>query len=128
MFWDSVLPFLLVSLFNLHLILIDNFCCLILFKKGQTVKSFKINSRVEAKFKGKGKRYYPGTIVGVNRVQNCYGVDYDDDNEDQDLSHRFTQKLRDNNSGAFNKNVVCAHIKIEAKIEVNLHNTRCVGL
>ena len=45
----------------------------------------KVGDRVEAKYRGRGRRWYKGTIV---KIQNgdLYDVDYDDGDRDRSLS------------------------------------------
>lgn len=46
---------------------------------------FQIGDRIEAKFKGRGRRYYKGKIVGV-QDDGSYDIDYDDGDKDRGLS------------------------------------------
>jgi len=50
-----------------------------------TSRAFNVGDRIEAKFKGKGKRYYKGKIVGVHD-DGSYDIDYDDGDKDRGLS------------------------------------------
>ena len=51
----------------------------------ETKASLKVGDRVEAKYRGRGRRWYKGTIV---KIQNgdLYDVDYDDGDRDRSLS------------------------------------------
>mmetsp|Transcript_16789 Transcript_16789/g.35319 ORF Transcript_16789/g.35319 Transcript_16789/m.35319 type:complete len:465 (+) Transcript_16789:138-1532(+) len=53
---------------------------------------YQIGDRVEAKYRGKGRRYYKGTIVGV-QSEGLYNIKYDDGDKDCDLSDEFIRLL-----------------------------------
>ncbi|KAL7544846.1 hypothetical protein ACHAWF_008207 [Thalassiosira exigua] len=55
--------------------------------------TFEVGDRVEAKYKGKGRRYYPGTVVGAQQLEGRYDVDYDDGDVDRGLSGAFVRRL-----------------------------------
>ena len=54
---------------------------------------FEIGERIEAKYKGRGKIYYPGTIINVHPLGNRYDIDYDDSDQDRGLSVVFIRGL-----------------------------------
>lgn len=62
-------------------------------KKSSTSPALKVGDRIEAKYHGKGRRYYPGEIVGVDSDESRYDVDYDDGDKDRGLSGRHVRKL-----------------------------------
>ena len=45
----------------------------------------KVGDRVEAKYRGRGRRWYKGTIVNIQNG-DLYDVDYDDGDRDRSLS------------------------------------------
>lgn len=51
-----------------------------------------IGDRVEAKFRGRGSRYYQGTIKNVT-PEGKYDIDYDDGDRDRKLSAEHVRKL-----------------------------------
>ena len=46
----------------------------------------KVGDRVEAKYRGRGRRWYKGTIVNILQNGDLYDVDYDDGDRDRSLS------------------------------------------
>lgn len=54
----------------------------------------KEGDRVEAKFRGKGKKWYKGVISRV-RLNSTFDVDYDDGDNDSALSANFIRKVKD---------------------------------
>jgi len=50
-----------------------------------TSQEFQVGDRIEARYKGKGKRYYKGKIVAV-LDDGSYDIDYDDGDKDRGLS------------------------------------------
>ena len=55
----------------------------------QSSPSFQIGDRIEARYQGRGRRYYPGVIVNVVMTsdgETRYDVDYDDSDKDRGLS------------------------------------------
>ena len=57
---------------------------------GEETKSLatqlKVGDRVEAKYRGRGRRWYKGTIVKILQSNGLYDVDYDDGDRDRSLS------------------------------------------
>ena len=62
-------------------------------KQHQDKSVFQSGDRVRARYKGKGKRWYKGTIVGV-LDDSTYDIDYDDGDSDRALSVKFIRSLR----------------------------------
>jgi len=54
---------------------------------------FQSGDRVRARYKGKGKRWYKGTIVGV-LDDSTYDIDYDDGDSDRALPVKFIRRMR----------------------------------
>lgn len=54
---------------------------------------FQSGDRVRARYKGKGKRWYKGTIVRV-RDDSTYDIDYDDGDTDHALPVKFIRRMR----------------------------------
>ena len=54
---------------------------------------FQSGDRVRARYKGKGKRWYKGTIVGV-LDDSTYDIDYDDGDTDYALPVKFIRRMR----------------------------------
>ena len=48
--------------------------------------ALKVGDRVEAKYRGRGRRWYKGTIVNILQNGDLYDVDYDDGDRDRSLS------------------------------------------
>ena len=47
----------------------------------------KVGDRVEAKYRGRGRRWYKGTIVNIlQKNGDLYDIDYDDGDRDRSLS------------------------------------------
>ena len=62
-------------------------------KQHQDKSRFQRGDRVRARYKGKGKRWYKGTIVRV-RDDSTYDIDYDDGDTDQALPVKFIRMMR----------------------------------
>ena len=61
----------------------------------QSSPSFQIGDRIEARYQGRGRRYYPGVIVNVVMTsdgETRYDVDYDDSDKDRGLSAKFIRQ------------------------------------
>ena len=54
---------------------------------------FQSGDRVRARYNGKGKRWYKGTIVGV-LDDSTYDIDYDDGDSDHALPVKFIRRMR----------------------------------
>merc|ERR1719502_31860 len=65
-----------------------------LAKKKKKVAKFKEGDRVECKYNGKGKKYYPGRIESDNK-NGCYDVVYDDGDIDKDLEESAIREYKD---------------------------------
>lgn len=55
-------------------------------------KPLCIGDRVEAKYRGRGRRYYTGVVMAV-QLDGSYDVDYDDGDKDCGLSVHFVRRL-----------------------------------
>uniref|UniRef100_A0A7S2LLK1 Tudor domain-containing protein n=1 Tax=Leptocylindrus danicus TaxID=163516 RepID=A0A7S2LLK1_9STRA len=71
-------------------------------------QSLKEGDRVEAKFRGKGRKWYKGVISRV-RLNNTFDVDYDDGDHDSALSANF---IRKNNGLSQNKEEHSSHQEV----------------
>ena len=60
-------------------------------KKTTALRKFKVGDPVKAKFRGKGRVYYPGKIT--NASGDKYDVNYDDGNQDTSLLWKHIEKL-----------------------------------
>ncbi|KAL7534157.1 hypothetical protein ACHAXR_005680, partial [Thalassiosira sp. AJA248-18] len=62
-------------------------------KTRESMKTFVVHERVEAKYHGRGKLFYSGTIVNVLPSGDRYDIDYDDGDKDRGLSVAFIRSL-----------------------------------
>ena len=53
---------------------------------------YKIGDRIEARFRGRGRRYYLGTIKQVLEGGGRYDIDYEDGDQDKALSAEFIRR------------------------------------
>ena len=51
---------------------------------------FQVGDRVEAKYQGRGRRWYKGTIVNILQNGGSYDIDYDDGDRDRSLNQVCT--------------------------------------
>ena len=61
-------------------------------KRQKTSPVYQVGDRIEAKYRGRGRRYYPGVIVGVNHDEGKYEIDYDDGDKDIGLNGKFVRR------------------------------------
>lgn len=62
-----------------------------------STRTFKVGERVEARFKGRGTRYYAGTIK-VKRSNGTYDIDYDDGDTDKSLASEAIRPISNTNT------------------------------
>ena len=80
--------------------------------------SYQIGERVEAKYRGKGRRFYPGTIKLVLEGDR-YDIDYDDGDRDKALLAEFIRRPMSNQSSSDDTQVQEDRKAVVAK-EINL--------
>ena len=54
-------------------------------EEGEDVEAFEVGQRIEARYRGQGRRWYKGTIV-ASLGNGLYDIDYDDGDSDRSLS------------------------------------------
>ena len=57
------------------------------------IRAFTVGQKVEARYRGRGRRWYKGTIVG--QENGAYDIDYDDGDKDRSLSTEHIQAIQD---------------------------------
>ena len=98
-------------------------------KQPSNTRTFQIGDRIEAKYRGRGRRYYPGVIVGCAKKSNNgregsvysdggYDVDYDDGDRDRGLSGRFIRERPADDSGG-EIGGIGDYIRVEERNDVN---------
>ena len=82
------------------------------------ITHFQVGDKVEAKYRGKSKRYYEGEIKAVHSNGEAFDIDYADGDKDRRLSGDFIRKLTDRSTKTGDSSLESAPHSVPKAIEI----------